>query len=180
MLKKKKSKQIYKDNWVTFYQDEIEFPDGSAGTYSYANRQNGVGVVVVSSSNKILLHKEHRYVIDGFSWEIQGGGIDEGESAEEAAVREVKEEAGISIDVSDVNKIGCFYPLHSFNTELVTLFMVVVDDEVIGEVATEDGEHLEEHRFFTFDEVEAMINGGEINDAMTANAVQIVLRRVEG
>lgn len=178
MLKKVKEKQIYKDNWVEFYQDEIEFPDGSQGTYAYAKRQNGVGVVVLSSNGKVLLHKEHRYVINQYSWEVQGGGIDEGESVAEAAVRELREEAGIEVGVDSLVSLGSFYPLHSFNTELVTLFMVVVDDEEIKENMAEQGEHLADHQFFTFNEVYEMIESGKINDSMTANAVQLAIYKI--
>lgn len=177
MLKKIKEKQIYKDNWLEFYQDEIQLPDGSEGTYAYAKRKNGVGVVVVSKNGKILLHKEHRYVINDFSWEVQGGGIDEGESVAEAAVRELNEEAGIDVGLESLISLGSFYPLHSFNTEKVTLFMVVIDDETIKANTIEQGEHLEAHQFFAFDEVYKMIESGKVNDAMTANAVQLAIRK---
>lgn len=179
MLKKLSSKQLYSDNWLTFHQDEIELPDGSTSTYAYAKRQNGVGVVVVSANQKILLHKEHRYVINDYSWEVQGGGIDWGETPQQAAVREVQEEAGVTISESDLIPLGEFYPLHSFNTELVTFFMVVVESEELGEQATEHGEHLEERQFFSFDEIYEMIETGKINDAATANAVQLAMRRYE-
>ena len=177
MLKKIKEKEIYKDSWLGFYQDEVEFPNGTKGTYAYARRKNGVGVVVVSDKGKILLHKEHRYVISNYSWEVQGGGIDEGESTKQAAVRELKEEAGIEVSEESLIDLGAFYPLHSFNTELVTLFMVVVNNEEIRENDSEQGEHLEDRRFYTFEEVLQMIDSGKINDAMTANAVQIAMRK---
>lgn len=177
MLKKIKAKQIYKDNWLEFYQDEIQLPDGSQGTYAFAKRKDGVGVVVVSKNGKILLHNEHRYVINDFSWEVQGGGIDKGESVAEAAVRELREEAGIDVSPESLMCLGSFYPLHSFNTEKVTLFMLVVDDEAIKENTAEHGEHIEAHQFFTFEEVYSMIDSEKINDAMTANAVQLAMRK---
>ena len=180
MLKKLKQKQIYSDNWLEFYQDEIQFPDGTEGTYAYAKRKDGVAVVVISNQGKILLQKEHRYVINEFSWEIQGGGIDEDESVAEAAVRELSEEAGIGIDIDSLIILGSFYPSNSFNTEKVSLFMVVIDGEEIHENSTEQGEHLEERQFFTFDEVYMMIDTGKINDALTANAVQLAMRKFKG
>lgn len=179
MLKKIKEKKIYQDNWLEFYQDEVQLPDGSSGTYAYARRKNGVAVVVVSKNKKILLQKEHRYVINQFSWEIQGGGIDDGESVGEAAVRELKEEAGIVVDVESLISLGSFYPLNSFNTEKVTSFMLMVNDEAIQKNTLEASEDVAERKFFSFDAVCAMIDSGEINDALTANAVQIALRKFE-
>lgn len=179
MLKKIKEKKIYQDNWLEFYQDEVELPDGSLGTYAYARRKNGVAVVVVSENKKILLQKEHRYVINEFSWEIQGGGIDDGESVAEAAVRELKEEAGIEVGEESLISLGSFYPLNSFNTEKVAAFMLIVNDEAIQKNTLELSEDVAERKFFSFDAVCAMIDSGEINDALTANAVQIALRKFE-
>lgn len=176
MLRKIKEKLIYKDNWLEFYQDKVQFTDESEGTYAYAKRRDGVGVTVVSENGKILLHKEHRYVIDDFSWEIQGGGIDEGESVVEAAARELREEAGLAVNPKSLRALGSFYPLNSFNTEKVSLFMIVVEDEKINENSIEKGEHLEAHQFFTFEEIYRMIESGQINDALTANAVQLAMR----
>jgi 8-oxo-dGTP diphosphatase len=49
-------------------------------------------VAVMNSENKILLVKNWRR-----GWEFPGGYVDEGESIKAAAIREVREEAGIEI-----------------------------------------------------------------------------------
>lgn len=177
MIKKISEKQIYSDAWLKLFQDVIVLPNGEKSTYAYVQRKNGVAIVVVSVNNKILLHKEHRYVIQNYSWEIQGGGVDDGESISDAAIRELKEEAGITINSTSLISLGSFYPLHSFNTEKVSLFMVITEGEIIQKISTEVGEHLTDHRFFNFDEIYAMIDSGKINDAMTANAVQLAIRK---
>ncbi len=175
MFKRLKQTKIYQDQWLTFYQDEIQLPDGSTSTYAYADRKDGVNVVAVTPDNKILLNKEYRYVIDGYSWEIPGGGIDEGETPEEAAVRELEEETGVKI--SEVEKLGEFYPLHSFNQEKVTLFLARIEETALTSIGTENSEHVADQKFVTFPEVLAMIDNGEINDTMTAHAIQMVVRK---
>jgi ADP-ribose pyrophosphatase len=177
MFKKLKQAEVYSDPWLKFYQDEIEFPDGSKGTYAWAQRKNGVGIAVVTKGQKILLHKEYRYIIKDYSWEIPGGGIDEGESPEVAAARELKEETGISVEPSQLTFIARFFPLNSFNTEEVTLFLVEVNTDEVTTRGIEASEHLEEQKFVSFDEALAMVDDGTINDAMTANAIQMVIRR---
>ncbi|HYD35394.1 MAG TPA: NUDIX hydrolase [Vitreimonas sp.] len=178
MFKKITQKSIYKDAWVELFQDEIGFPDGSSGTYAWVNRKNGVGVVVTTSDQKILVHKEYRYVIKADSWEVQGGGIDDGETPEQAAVRELKEEAGIQINTDQLQKLGVFYPLHSFNTESVTLFMVVINPTQTNTDGTETSEDISEQRYVTFDEALKMIDDGKINDAFTAHAIQMTVRKI--
>jgi ADP-ribose pyrophosphatase len=178
MFKTLRQHPIYQDAWLEFFQDEIEFPDGSHGTYAWAKRKNGVGIVVVTTDKKILLHREYRYVIKDYSLEIQGGGIDEGETPLQAAVRELKEESGIEVQPESVQSLGAFYPLNSFNTELVTLFMVEVDKAEVSEKLREQSEAIDNLTFFTFDEVLAMIDDGRINDASTANVLQMAIRKI--
>ena len=61
----------------------------------YFVREDGkhVGLVVVRDDS-VLLVRQFRLLINGLSWEIPGGGIDEGEEPEQAAVRECSEETG--------------------------------------------------------------------------------------
>lgn len=179
MFKTLKRKTMYQDAWLKLYQDEIEFPDGSTGTYAWVDRKSGAAVVVVTKDKKILLHKEYRYPIHTYSWEIQGGGIDAGETPAQAAVRELQEEAGITVSEDQLISLGTYYPVHSFSTEKGNLFMVVLESEELAEITTEASEHLEEHKFFSFDEVNQMIDTGKINDAGTGFAVQLAMRRVE-
>jgi ADP-ribose pyrophosphatase len=175
MFKLKKRHIIYSDEWVKFFKDEIQFPDGTEGTYSWVNRRNGVGVVVITTDNKILLNKEFRYVIRTSSWELPGGGIDEGEDPAEAAKRELYEETGIKVE--KVKKLGFFYPLHSFNTESVTLFTTEIDPQSVTTDESEGHEQVDEQKFFSFAEALEMIDNGEIIDALTANAIQMVIRQ---
>jgi ADP-ribose pyrophosphatase YjhB (NUDIX family) len=63
----------------------------------------GVFVVVPGKDDRILLVK-HKY--GQKKWSLPGGGIELGESVEEAAIREVKEETGLEIEISHL--IGIF------------------------------------------------------------------------
>ena len=57
----------------------------------------GVRAIVLDDKQRMLLVRQHH---DGKDiWMVPGGGIEEGESAAEAAIREVKEETGLDIAV---------------------------------------------------------------------------------
>lgn len=178
MFKKIKQNKIYQDAWLEFFQDEIEFPDGSLGTYAWVKRKNGIAVVLITDAREILLQKEYRYVTKGYSWEIPGGGIDQGEDPEESAVRELQEETGIELNKNSLIKLGEFYPLNSFNTEKVTVFMVEVEKQSVSSFNSEISEQLVEHKYVSFDVALEMIDSGEINDLVSANAIQMAIRKI--
>lgn len=177
MFKCLKRNKIYEDDWLTFYRDDVEFPDGSIGTYAWLSRKNGVGIVVATTDDKILLNKEYRYVIENYSWEIPGGGIDKGETPEKAAIRELYEETGIKAD--KLESLGIFYPLNSVNTESITAFYTIIEPTDLTLSKTESGEQFVEQKYFNFSEVLEMIDKGELQDGPSANVIQMVIRRLK-
>jgi len=56
----------------------------------------GVGVIVVNDRGRVLLEKRS----DSGMWGFPGGGIEPGESVYETALREVKEETGLDIEIN--------------------------------------------------------------------------------
>jgi 8-oxo-dGTP pyrophosphatase MutT (NUDIX family) len=74
-----------------------------------------VRLVVRDSTDRILLFHTHETSAPelGEWWELPGGGIDEGETYLEAALRELHEETGIRVSPSQVGaptwrRVGCF------------------------------------------------------------------------
>ena len=59
-------------------------------------RQN-VGVMLVNSDDRVFVGR--RIDMKGPHWQMPQGGIDPGESPEEAALRELEEETGVSRDL---------------------------------------------------------------------------------
>lgn len=176
-LKVISSKLIYEDKWLKFFQDKIELADKTHTTYARVERQSGAMVTLVRSDNKIFLNKQYRHIIDEFSWEIPGGGIDDGETPREAAIRELREETGIS--VAELTELGYFYPINSLDAEEVWLFTASVSKESIdqNEPQIEDSEMIVDSRWVSFEEALVMIESGEISDAMTALAIQLAIRK---
>ena len=67
--------------------------DGFTKDYYVVDFGPRVGIVAVQNG-KLLLTAQYRFLIDGIAWEIPGGGLDPGESSEQAAQRECLEETG--------------------------------------------------------------------------------------
>ncbi len=56
--------------------------------------------------DKLLVTRRHPDKWAGLKWEVSGGGVLSGEKEAEAAVRELKEETGVDLSVSDLTLMG--------------------------------------------------------------------------
>lgn len=94
-----------------------------------------VSAVIFNDKNEILLVK--RSLDDDFLpgiWEMPGGGINFGEEPEDAVVREVKEETGLSINTSSSSIISVFsysHPQTVWHVELIYLCNLHKESEII-------------------------------------------------
>ena len=57
----------------------------------------GVRVIVLDENNRILMVKQEHP--ERTVWMVPGGGIEEGENSAQAAVREVREETGLEVEI---------------------------------------------------------------------------------
>ncbi|MEM7013687.1 MAG: NUDIX hydrolase [Verrucomicrobiota bacterium] len=90
------SEQKYENPWIKVVENKVTDPGGNAGIYGvvhFANR--AIGVIPIDDEDHTWLVGQYRYPLDTYEWEIIEGGAPEGEDPEEAARRELLEEAGI-------------------------------------------------------------------------------------
>ncbi len=85
-------------------------------------RDCALGIVFNADRTKVLLVQRHDVPI----WVLPGGGIDEGERAEEAVVRELSEETGLAVAVQ--RAAARYAPINRF-TSAAYLFECAVQDD---------------------------------------------------
>jgi len=97
--------------------------------YWFLFRPSGFGVkcIIQRADGKILL-VTHTY--GKGTWNIPGGGIEKGETSEQAAIREVGEEVGITLE--RVEKIGSFISTREYKKDHVDVFMAHTDSKIGG------------------------------------------------
>jgi 8-oxo-dGTP pyrophosphatase MutT (NUDIX family) len=89
------SKTVYKNPWLSVREDSVIRPDGKPGIFGVVEMKSGVSVLPIDDEGNVYLTKEYHYAIEQETIEVVSGGIDNEESKEEAAKRELEEETGI-------------------------------------------------------------------------------------
>ncbi|WP_455233310.1 NUDIX hydrolase [Geopseudomonas aromaticivorans] len=130
--------------------------------------ENGVIIVAERGDGRFLLAHLQRRAIGGPSQEFPRGAIDAGETAVEAAIRELLEETGyVSRAASRLGRV------HS-NTSLLSSHVAVVHIQV-GSPATDatDGE-VDTVEWLTLDELDERMLEGQITDGHTLSALTLL------
>ena len=113
----------------------------------------GIAVnVAVLQEGKILLTKRDDFQV----WCLPSGGVEDGESLAEAAIRETKEETGIDVKLTRV--IGVYSRLGGLPDVHAVLYEAM---PVGGELRIQTGETLEVD-YFSFDELPEDISFGHV------------------
>lgn len=94
--------------------------------------KTGVGVIVRNGAGEILLEKRR----DCGLWGLLGGKIDPGESAPEAARREVREESGFEIEILGLvgvyTEVSTHMIVYPDNGDIRQLIDIVIDARITG------------------------------------------------
>jgi ADP-ribose pyrophosphatase len=153
------TEEIYKGKIFDVYTAKIRH--GEAEYKREIVRHKGSAVIVpVFADKTIALIRQYRYAVGEFLLEIPAGRLDDDETPEIAAARELEEEIGVKAD--RIEKLTEFYVSPGFLTEKMYVFLATGLRE--GEQNLEVDEILVIEKL-TFPEAFEKIRSGEIQDA---------------
>lgn len=89
------SKIDYQNKWMLVHKNIIQNDSREKLEFFYISLNTFSIVLAVNNNGQIALSKNYRYIVKTNQLELTAGIIEEGETPEEAAVRELEEETGI-------------------------------------------------------------------------------------
>lgn len=112
------------------------------------------GAAILDDNNRVLLQKR----TDKDCWSFPGGVMDLGESFEETAVREVREETGLDVTVNELIGIYSKYSDEYQNGDKSQPVLIFFKCTVIGGELRCDDEETSELKYFGFNEKPKLLN----------------------
>jgi ADP-ribose pyrophosphatase len=168
------SETVFSGKLIDVRKDRVRLPNGKSTEREIVVHPEVIAVVPVLDDGRVVFVRQYRKAADRVLLELPAGGIDAGETAEEAVRREMVEETGYR--VGSTRFLTRFYSSPGFTTELMHLFLAT--DLEPGD-ATEETDQIEVVTL-SVDEALRRMNGGEMADAKTILGVLFYARTLAG
>lgn len=162
----KKENLIYKGRILSLYNDEVLLADGSESKREYVHHNGGSSVLAVDKQGYIYLVEQFRYPYREMLLEIPAGKVDEGESSYDCAMRELKEEVGLT--AKSLTDLGVIYPTPAYTDEPLHIYLA--EEFEIGENKLDEHELLNVKKIKLEDALK-MIEDNTIKDSKTVIAI---------
>jgi len=160
------SKQLYKGKVVQLRADTVSLPNGRTKMREILVHP-GAAAIVPLMNEKLLLVEQYRAAVGRKTLEIPAGTLEEGESPEECAKRELIEETGFY--ASQWDTLTAYYPSPGYSSEIIHVF------KASGLKRVSDAEAELPLQYMALKEVQAKIKTGEIMDSKTIIGVLMVI-----
>jgi ADP-ribose pyrophosphatase len=161
------TRRVYQNPWMSLREDIAQMPNGKTTLYGVVECAEAVGVLPFADDQHVVMVRQYRYVFaENQRWEMPTGGVKPGESLEEAARRELREEIGY--DAPTLQHLSTFYSSKSIMRETAHLYL---GRNLLKAGAVPDETEFLEVAVIPFDHVLQLTLAGEIRDSMTVIAV---------
>lgn len=160
--------------WYSVRRDRLILPNGRHGSYYVVVKAPAVWIIPVTARGQIALLRNYRHTVNDWCWEIPAGSVEPGQTLEEAARAELREEVGGTAEALDY--LGQSYIANGISDEVGHFFLAT--NVTLGEPQHETAEVMEIH-LKPIAEVLRMARANEISDAPSALALLLHAARLE-
>jgi 8-oxo-dGTP pyrophosphatase MutT (NUDIX family) len=157
------SRHIHSGRIIDVSTERLRYANGREYDLDFVRHPGAAAVVAVDGAGRVCVVRQYRHGVTDFLWEIPAGKLDSGEPPQVCAVRELKEETGVT--ARRWSPLGQFLPAAGIFTEVIHLYLA--RDLDVGTAAPDADEELEVQWLPMADAVNKVLRG-EWNDGKTA------------
>ena len=156
------SNTIYQGRVFSLRKDEVRLPNGEVAQLDIVAHPGAVVLLPVDEAGRIWFIRQYRHPAGEVLLELPAGTMEAGEAAESCALREIREETGMS--AGRIQKIGEYFLAPGYSTEFLHIYLArdLKPDPLQG-----DADEFIETEPIPIDEAFALAEGGQIRDAKT-------------
>lgn len=160
--------RVYEGRSVRLRVDRVVKPGRAATTREVVEHADCVVLLPVDREGRILMVRQYRHPVEKVLLELPAGGIDPGETPEQAAGRELREETGCA--PGRLERLGGFYAAPGYLTEYLHFFRATGLER--SPLTAEDTDEIEVVPVRPSD-IQAMVASGEICDSKSLAALRL-------
>ncbi len=148
---------------------EVNLPDGRQRQYDLVDHNNSVTIIPVDNDGNIFFVKQFRMGSESQLLELPAGVMDDHESPQKCAAREIREETGMA--AGKMTRLGAIYLAPGYSNELNFVFLA--QDLTEDPLQEDEDEFISIHAYSPGD-VKRLIRSGEIKDSKTLAALHLM------
>jgi ADP-ribose pyrophosphatase len=145
---------------------QVRLPDGRERAYDLVSHKDSVTLLPLDSDGSVWFVSQYRMGCECLTLELPAGVMDEGESPEACAAREIREETGMA--AGNLRLLGSVYLAAGYSSEINHIFLAT--DLIHSPLEMDEDEFLDVERF-SIGEIRTMIEKGELIDSKTLAAL---------
>lgn len=156
---------------------QISMPDGYKSEREIVLHPGGAAIVALDAVGNVFLVRQYRSAALQIMLEIPAGKLEKGEDPKAAAIRELKEETGLTAEPDKVELLTEVYATPGYCSEKLYIYFTKCDS-VAGDPHRDAGELLR-CETLPFDEAWSMAVTGRLNDAKTVIGLCLAKERLK-
>jgi ADP-ribose pyrophosphatase len=107
-----------------FVRETVEMPDGYRCDWYYVDTPPSVMIVPLTADGDLVFVRQYRHNLKAHVLEFPAGTVSEGEDPEDAAIRELAEETGYTLDATaHMRPMGAYYSLPSETNKYTHVYL---------------------------------------------------------
>ena len=165
------TREIFQGRIINVRVDTVRLQNGREGTREIVDHDPSICVVPVHADGSVLLVRQFRKPTDAFLLEVPAGGIEPGETPEQATRRELQEEIGHT--ANNLTPLTAFWLAPGWCSEYMYAFLAT--DLVPAQLESDEDEFIAIQRLPLSDIPDA-IAAGNIQDAKSVAALLLAMR----